>query len=63
MKNVARLRGTTQSLSLNFQSLSSEKEVLVRVENDGEFIRDRARAKEALLAAKSSNLAQQVDDI
>lgn len=63
MKCVARLRGTVQSLIANIVSLSSEKEILQKNQNDVDFMSDGAKAQEKLLAARNSKLAQQWDDV
>lgn len=58
MKTVALLRGTIHPLITNADCLPSRVEALRNGCNEAGFMRERARAQEALLPAQNTKLAQ-----
>lgn len=57
-KITARLQSTIQFLNTNDDYLSSGVEIMRKDRNDGAFMRDGAKALEALLVPQNSILAQ-----
>lgn len=53
---------SVQYLTTNVESLTTKEEILEERCNDAEFIRDGARAKEALLAAQINKSVKQISD-
>lgn len=62
-ETVAWLRNTIQSFNTNVETLCSEVEIPPKSRKDAEFMCDGSKAQEAFLAAKSSKLAQQLDEV
>lgn len=56
---VTRLGDAVQYFTTNVESVSFKKQVLQNRESDAEFMQDDAKARETVLAAQNSKLAQQ----